>query len=441
MINFKIPTYLFVICLTISLILSACETGESEPVNNQPSQEETEEPNNQDENEPSNDVASVNKLLKEIIASAQKGMIKESSFNVMESTIETVKKEWGEPDQVDQAGHGYYASFPTQQVTIGYNEAGEVFDIRSYSKDLREITYELLEEELGKPTDVRGGNNERIYVFNLAQNIELKMIIPLKEKGVAHLSVFHSSRALAQAGEENEEYLLDIKGTSNQLSAKAWKSMQKWRKEIVTFSREQKNVYINGPNQKMVALTFDDGPDQSVTPAILDVLKQYQVKGSFFYLGSEVEKSPGVVKRTDAEGHLVLSHSYNHVDLTTLNQAALQLEIEKAGNAIKEVTGKEPAILRPPYGATTKKVVSTAEDAGYSIVLWSIDTLDWSQMESANIVNNVIANVRNGDIILMHSDSEKIETAKALPIMIEALKEQNFEIVDLETLLKIKAYQ
>jgi peptidoglycan/xylan/chitin deacetylase (PgdA/CDA1 family) len=148
-----------------------------------------------------------------------------------------------------------------------------------------------------------------------------------------------------------------------------------------------------------------------------------------------------VVKNAFNNGNLVLSHSFNHVELTKLGNEAIRLEIDRAGKAIKSVIGKEPAILRTPYGDTNEKVAEIAKQEDYSIVLWSIDTLDWSQMESKNIVNNVIDNLRNGDIILMHSDSDKSATKQALPILIEELQKRNVQIVDLETLLHVKAYQ
>jgi peptidoglycan/xylan/chitin deacetylase (PgdA/CDA1 family) len=368
-------------------------------------------------------------------------MIKESSFNVRDTTIEQVVSEWGETEEVDRAGYGIYASYPDKQVTIGYTETGKIFDIRSYNMNLHNINLELMEKEWGKPSEIRELENERIYVYRLDKVLELKMVISNQAEGVDHLSVFNGDRVLASEMKEDEEYLLDITGTSNQLSPNAWKSMQKWRKDIVSFSRGHEHIYINGPNKKKVALTFDDGPDESITPAILDILKQYNVKGSFFYSGSEVEKFPDIVKRTYSEGHLVLSHSYHHVDLTTLTKEKLRLELEMAGKAVKEVIGMEPAILRTPYGETNGLVADIAKEEGYSIVLWSIDTLDWSQKESENIVKNVLENVRNGDIILMHSDSEKNETAKALPKMIEELKERNIDIVDLENLLSIEAYK
>lgn len=150
---------------------------------------------------------------------------------------------------------------------------------------------------------------------------------------------------------------------------------------------------------------------------------------------------PEVVKKAFTQGNLVLSHSFNHVELTKLNNEAVRKEIDNAGQAIKSVIGKEPAILRTPYGDTNAQVAEVSSQAGYSIVLWSIDTLDWSQKDAKNIVANVMENVRNGDIILMHSDTDKIETKKALPMIIQELQKRNFEIVSLDDLLNIKAYQ
>jgi peptidoglycan/xylan/chitin deacetylase (PgdA/CDA1 family) len=129
------------------------------------------------------------------------------------------------------------------------------------------------------------------------------------------------------------------------------------------------------------------------------------------------------------------------VELTKLGKEDIRTEIDKAGKTIKSVIGKEPAIIRTPYGDTDTQVASVSKQEGYSIVLWSIDTLDWSQKDSTNIVKNVVDNIRNGDIILMHSDSDKSETKKALPLLIEELQKRNFEIVDLETMLNVKAYK
>lgn len=237
------------------------------------------------------------------------------------------------------------------------------------------------------------------------------------------------------------EYLLEIKGESPYLEKKTVTSMQKWREEIIEFSKTKDNVYINGPNKKQVALTFDDGPDSTVTSAVIGVLDQYGVKGNFFFLGSEAEKHPEVVKEAYEKGHLVLSHSYHHVQLDQLSEHEVRNEIDQAGTAIEEIIGQAPALVRTPYGSTNELVAKIAKENNVSIILWSIDSLDWAQRSTDVITANVLSNIRNGDIILMHTDADEYDTYEVLPSIIEELQEQGYEIVDLETLLGLPAYQ
>ncbi|WP_066065659.1 DUF4309 domain-containing protein [Neobacillus soli] len=426
----KLKVILFVLLFSFTTMITACVSEKKVPNDKLP-------PKKSELHQ--KEINPLFKKLAEIKGKAEDGMVLESPFSANESTMKQVKLEWGEPDKVDQAGSGYYATYNKKNVALGYTEAGEIFDVRSYATDLNQITYKQIEKALGQPTETRESNNEAIYVYKLNEKIELKFIIPNAQKGVDHISVFNPVRAITKSA--RNDYFLDIKGSSNQLSAKAWNSMQNWRKQIVLFSKGQENVYVNGPNQRKVALTFDDGPDGTVTTAIIDILDEYKVKGNFFFIGSKVMAHPEVAKNAYNKGNLVLSHSYNHVELTKLGKTAVKKEIDQAGKAIKSVIGKEPAILRPPYGDANEQTAAISREEGYSLVLWSIDTLDWSQKDANNIVKNVIENVRNGDIILMHSDSDKTETQKALPLIIEALQEKNIEIVDLETLLGVKAYK
>ena len=422
--------------LSLITIISACSPDSSAPVDRQPPKQNAIEPK---------EVNSAVLTVEAVVKKAETGMTLGSPFNVNDSEMETVKAELGEPDQVDQVGKGYYATYNQYKVVFGFNEAEEIFDIRSYEEKLSKITQEILEKTIGKPAQVKNVNKEAIYIYKIAPTIELKFIIPDDSKGVDHVSVINLDRIAGnnggKGGTKNPEYTLDIKGQSNKLTTSAWEKMLHWRQQIVAFSKTQDHVYMNGPNKKMVALTFDDGPDRTITPAIIDILDRNQVKGNFFFLGSEVTKYPDIVKNAFDKGHLVLSHSYNHVQLPKISSEAMAQEISQAGEAIKSVIGKEPALLRPPYGDANEPVATMAKNQGYSIVLWSIDTLDWSQKEPENIVKNVTDHVRNGDIILMHSNSDKIATKEALPMMIEALQRLNFEIVDLETLLNLKAYQ
>lgn len=420
--------------LLFSLVLTACAahtTNEKDKANQQPNKIA----------KPSEENINGRLDLNNLFKNAEQGRIAEIPFNIGSTMIEKVKQEWGEPDKVAEAGFGYYADYLSKKVTIGFNRDGEVFDLRSYDDRLQELTSSMIVAAFGVPVKIRNNDREDIYVYELDNSYELKIIIAKKGNTVDHISVFNPKRTVVISQVNKQSYFLDIEGNSNQLTAAAWKSMQDWRKQIVLFAKEHESMFINGPDKRKIALTFDDGPDEMVTQGIIDILENYQVKGNFFFLGSKVKEYPQVVHNAYENGHLIFSHSYHHTDLSTLSNEEVKAEIDLAGKAIMEVIGKEPAIIRPPYGATNEQVVKISQQKGYSIVLWSIDTLDWSQKEAENIVHNVTSNIRNGDIILMHSNEDKSETIEALPLIIEALQELNFEIVDLEELLGIKAYQ
>jgi peptidoglycan-N-acetylglucosamine deacetylase len=373
--------------------------------------------------------------LTDIVETAKKGMTDTSPFNVLSNTIEQVEMQWEDPVRTDHVGNGFYATYDNKNTVFGFTAKGEIYDIRSYKKQLQVFSLSDLKEVIGEPAEIRTGKGEKIIVYNLSKEIQLKFIILNETERVDHLSVYNEER-VEQAG-----YVLDIKGNSDQLTKKQWQAMQTWRSDIVNFKENQPNLYINGRNEKKISLTFDDGPDEIVTPKVIEILQNHHVKGNFFFIGSEAEKYPQVVKNAYENGNLVLSHSYHHVDLTTLSNAEQANEINNAGLAIQTIIGKEPAMIRPPYGETNETLIENAKDKGYSVIIWSIDTLDWSQKDAENIIKNVTDNLRNGDIILMHSDSEKTETAKALPTIIEAVQEKGFEIVGLDELLGVEAYQ
>lgn len=240
-----------------------------------------------------------------------------------------------------------------------------------------------------------------------------------------------------------EKIIYEIKGNSKNLTEKEKASYKKWMEDIIKVAKQHPNdVFVNGDtNKKNVALTFDDGPDERITPKILDILKQNNVKGNFFFIGENVSKFPKVVKRADKEGNLILNHSYDHPDFKQKNNETIKSEILKTENLIYKTIGKKPAIMRPPYGDVDERIVSSILQTGDKITIWSIDTLDWSQKEKDNIVKNVLDNLRPGDIVLMHSNGDKGATAEALPIIIKGIKDKGYEIVTLDKMLNIKAYK
>lgn len=226
------------------------------------------------------------------------------------------------------------------------------------------------------------------------------------------------------------------------MTDEARERLRQWRdRALLQANRHKDLVYLSGPDVPQVALTFDDGPDDRITPMIAETLSRYGVIGSFFFVGSRVRQYPEVVKAVCEAGHLVFGHSYNHDRLTTLDKDTLNCNFQQTQAAIRDILGKEPAMFRPPFGDADEAVFHAAQQAGCSTVLWSLDTLDWSQKEEEHIRRNVETFVRKGEIVLMHSHSGCIETAKALPQMIETLQRKRMRLVGLDELLGIPAYR
>ncbi|MDQ6597466.1 DUF4309 domain-containing protein [Bacillus salipaludis] len=378
-------------------------------------------------------------LLENTMELAQEGKVATSNFAVHMNSINDVKKQWGPAANTDQIGGIYYANYPAKHTVFGYNAKNILVDIRSYDEQLHQLTYPQIVKTLGKPDYLRTNQDDQIYGYKITQQFELRFIVPKNTEKVDHISLLSPNDTVATT---TPPYILPIKGVSKNLSVTAWQNMQNWRNQMIQVAKNHQNfVFLNGPNKKRVALTFDDGPDLMNTPSIIETLANYHLKGNFFFIGEKVKKYPEVVQKAYTNGNLVLSHSYFHHDLSKLQAVEIKTDLAQTEEEIFEVIGKKPALLRPPYGAVNNTVITTAAQNGYKIVLWSIDTLDWSQMESSNIEYNVLKNIRNGDIILMHSDDDKVQTAKALPHIIEELTRKGFEIVDLQTLLGQKAYK
>lgn len=194
------------------------------------------------------------------------------------------------------------------------------------------------------------------------------------------------------------------------------------------FKKESKNQQEVLP--RVVALTFDDGPDAAVTPAVLDVLKKYGIKATFFFVGEEAEKHKGVFLRAHAEGHAIFSHTFDHKKLTNLKPNEIQNELTTTQQILESLIGKElPLLFRPPFGAVNPLVVTTYKALGYKAIFWSLDTRDWESKNKDAIIATVIDKVEPGDIILMHSRKGTEATPEALPTIIEWLQSEGYSFV------------
>ena len=185
-----------------------------------------------------------------------------------------------------------------------------------------------------------------------------------------------------------------------------------------------------GPADKVVALTFDDGPTPAFTPQVLAILARYHVPATFFEVGYEVAAHPELTRQVAAAGHMVESHTWDHADLTKVPASAWPGEVDRTGELIQSLTGRPVTCLRPPYGATNPSVVALAGQRNLTTLLWNADTEDWKLPGVNAIVTNALAGLRNGSIILMHDGGgDRSQTVAALPTVIETVQARGYRLV------------
>ena len=185
-------------------------------------------------------------------------------------------------------------------------------------------------------------------------------------------------------------------------------------------------------SNKYIALTFDDGPNYN-TGKVLDVLAKYNVKATFFVLGSKAKDNKKILKREYDSGMEIGNHTFNHLLLTKYKENVIKDEIDKTSSVIFEVTGRYPKLLRPSYGVYNNIVKKIGN---MPIIIWDIDTLDWKYHNSKRIASRVINKVKDGDIILMHDIYSA--TANSLNIIIPELQNRGYTFVTIPELFYYK---
>jgi polysaccharide deacetylase family sporulation protein PdaB len=188
-----------------------------------------------------------------------------------------------------------------------------------------------------------------------------------------------------------------------------------------------------------IALTFDDGPDSFETPEILDVLKKYNAKATFFIIGEQGHKHPDMLLRELSEGHELANHSFSHCNFSHLTGIEIEDEIFKSDDEIFSITGQHTKLFRPPGGYYNDKIVQTTQQAGYTVILWTWyqDSKDWSKPGVQIIVHRVVSNAHPGDIVLFHDRiSGKSQTAKALNEILPQLQKQGYIFVTVSELIE-----
>jgi len=194
----------------------------------------------------------------------------------------------------------------------------------------------------------------------------------------------------------------------------------------------KKAVWNIPNNERGIFLTFDDGPNPSITNQTLDILKEYKIKATFFCLGSQVEKHPEIFKRITDEDHAVGNHSYSHLKGWTTNNQQYLEDVRKGEAIIKS------NLFRPPYGKIKRCQVNSLSPET-KIILWDVLPGDFSPKNNVEkIVSNILNSVESGSIIVLHDNNEcGNKMLQALPIIIDKLKEKkyNFSAITKQTLL------
>ncbi len=182
--------------------------------------------------------------------------------------------------------------------------------------------------------------------------------------------------------------------------------------------------------EKLVYLTFDDGPNAIYHPLILDVLKAENVKATFFLVGNNTQKNQDLAQRTKAEGHVIGNHSLTHSFLPKLSQKAILSELTSTDDILNQINGKPITLFRPPYGGVNAYVQKSSDSLGLKLTLWDVDPKDWSEPTEDELVRRVVTASHNGADILLHSNH--LITAKALPKIIQTLRSQGYSFKTLD---------
>ena len=202
------------------------------------------------------------------------------------------------------------------------------------------------------------------------------------------------------------------------------------------FVNQSDVLWMGFNSQKVVAFTFDDGPDPSYTPQILATLKKYRVPATFFIEGANVLKYPGLVQAELKDGHTIGNHTFDHPHLAKESVEIIREELERTDRAIREVTGQTPRIFRPPYEELTEAIITASRGLHKQLIMSTITLEHHSVKTPQTKAERVVRLVFPGAIILMHDGRlNRASTVQALPYLIRGLKSRGYRIIPLNKLV------
>lgn len=192
-------------------------------------------------------------------------------------------------------------------------------------------------------------------------------------------------------------------------------------------------IYSVGREDKVISISFDCAWGTDHTDAILSALEKNDVRATWFMVEFWTEKYPDYVKKIDEAGHEIGTHSSTHSYMSKLGKAEIESELSSSSAAITQITGKSVELFRPPYGDYNDELINTAEQSGYFVIQWDVDSLDWKDLSASDIAMRIINRVQPGSIILMHNNG--LHTAEALPMIFSTLKNSGYTFVPIGELI------
>ena len=199
-------------------------------------------------------------------------------------------------------------------------------------------------------------------------------------------------------------------------------------------------IYCVETNKKQIAISFDAAWGNDDTEELIEILAKYKVPATFFVVGAWVDKYSESVKQLSDAGHQIQNHSNTHPHMPQLSREQMKNELTTCNQKIKAITGKNPTLLRAPYGDYDNALIETTEELNMYTIQWDVDSLDWKDNATADsICNRVTSKVKNGSIVLFHNDAD--HTPEALPTILKCLKDEGYEFVFIEDLIYKKNYE
>jgi len=190
-------------------------------------------------------------------------------------------------------------------------------------------------------------------------------------------------------------------------------------------------------DQKVLAMTFDDGPHPSLTPKLLDILKQRNIKATFFVVGKNAKAYPQIIRRIIEEGHEIGNHTWTHASVMSRSDDQIRSELKMSEDAMVAAAGYRPHTFRPPYGAINTRIKQLmSSEFGYATIMWSVDPQDWRRPGVSVVTSRLVNGAHNGAILLAHDIHPP--TIQAMPSTFDQLLAKGYQFVTISQLMNIE---